>query len=111
LYDETVAHQKKGSMTMDISLDTKLIEEMIAIDDLFQENDHSQSIMDNQIISAIVERALREYIQRRQGLAKINSDFDIQSRQEEKFDDLLMSSMSSLSFWDNEIDDAEWNNA
>ena len=96
---------------MDISLDTKLIEEMIAIDDLFQENDHSQSIMDNQIISAIVERALREYIQRRQGLAKINSDFDIQSRQEEKFDDLLMSSMSSLSFWDNEIDDAEWNNA
>ena len=96
---------------MDISLDTKLIEEMIAIDDLFQENDHSQSIMDNQIISAIVERALREYIQRRQGLAKINSDFDIQSRQEEKFDDLLMASMSSLSFWDNEIDDAEWNNA
>ena len=82
-----------NSMLTNVSLDKKLLEEVIALD-IAEDPEHL-------LVDAIVERALREYIQRKK---ELNSQVDNCS-------DLVAAAASSLDFWDNEIDDAVWNNA
>ncbi|MCY7406081.1 MAG: type II toxin-antitoxin system VapB family antitoxin [Alkalinema sp. CAN_BIN05] len=87
-------------MITNISVDTLLIEEVIALNGT-QNKNHQ---LNHRLVDAIVERVLREYVQR-------NKEPDVQSTHVDHLNDLLAASASSLGFWDNEIDDAEWNNA
>jgi hypothetical protein len=87
-------------MIISVSVDTLLIEEVIALDRTQNKNHQSN----HRLVDAIVEQVLREYVQR-------NKESDVQSTHVDHLNDLLAASGSSLGFWDNEIDDAEWNNA
>ena len=88
-------------MLTNISLDKKLLEELIALD--------GAKNPEHPLVDAIVERALREYVQRKKELDSNNSS--VQFGQIDDCSDLVAAAVSSLGFWDNEIDDAEWNNA
>ena len=88
-------------MLTNVSLDKNLLEEVIALD--------GTKNLEPPLVDAIVERALREYVQRKK-------EFDsrhaiVQLEQVDNCNDLAAAAASSLGFWDNEIDDAEWNNA
>lgn len=88
-------------MLTNISLDKKLIEEVIALDGA-RKSEHL-------LIDTIVERALCEHVQSKK---ELNSHHSIvQFGQFDDCSDLVAAAVSSLGFWDNEIDDAEWNNA
>ena len=75
-----------NSMLTNVSLDKKLLEEVIALD-IAEDPEHL-------LVDAIVE-----CIQRKK---ELDSQVDDCS-------DLIAAALSSLGFWDNEIDDAIWN--
>lgn len=89
---------QSNSMLTNVSLDKKLLEEVIALDiDRAKNPEHL-------LVDAIVEWALREYIQRKK---EMNSHyFTVQIGQVDDCSDLVAASVSSLGFWDNETDDA-----
>ena len=91
-------------MLTNVSLDKKLLEEVIALDGT---KNLEHPLVD--VVDAIVERALREYVQRKKEFDSHHAT--VQLEQVDDCNDLVAAAVSSLGFWDNEIDDAEWNNA